>query len=175
MNPELKKKNVTKLSTLSDADGFILSVSLSKSKKKKIKYNKKEKEIKTANHDIELIQDLLNECNPSIKISNDNKYSLIGDKGYKTDKNYYIKKEEITIISPNKKNQKKNLINRHQKKKLGYRFIVENSINGFKHNSRISIRKDGKSNTFMGWVFISCLLYNIRINKRKEKEYKDNF
>ena len=75
VNPELKKKNVTKLSTLSNVDGFILSVSLSKSKKKKIKYNKKEKEIKTANHDIELIQDLLNECNPSIKISNDNKYS----------------------------------------------------------------------------------------------------
>ena len=170
VNPELKKKNVTKLSTLSDVDGFILSVSLSKSKKKKIKYNKKEKEIKTANHDIELMQDLLNECNPSIKISDDNKYSLIGDKGYKTDKNYYIQKEEITIISPDKKNQKKNLINRHQRKKLGYRFIIENSINGFKHNSRISIRKDGKSNTFMGWVFISCLLYNIRVNKRKEKK-----
>lgn len=174
VNPELKKKNITKLSTLSDADGFILSVSLSKSKKKKIKYNKKEKEIKTANHDIELIQDLLNEFNPNIKISNDNKYSLIGDKAYKTDKDYYIKKEKITIISPDKKNQKKKLINRHQNKKLGYRFIIENSINGFKHNSRISIRKDGKSNTFMGWVFISCLLYNIRINKRKEKEYKDN-
>ena len=173
VNPELKKKNVTKLSTLSDVDGFILSVSLSKSKKKKIKYNKKE--IKTANHDIELIQDLLNECNPSIKISDDKKYSLIGDKGYKTGKNYYIQKEEITIISPDKKNQKKKLINRHQKKKLGYRFIIENSINGFKHNSRISIRKDGKSNTFMGWVFISCLLYNIRVNKKKEKEYKDIF
>ena len=32
-------KNVTKLSIISDVDGFVFSVSLSKSKKKKIKYN----------------------------------------------------------------------------------------------------------------------------------------
>lgn len=84
-----------------------------------------------------------------------------------------IQKENITVISPNKKNQKRNLINRNQKRKLAYRFIIENSINGFKHNSRISIRKDGKSITFMGWVFISSLLYNIKINNKKEKVYND--
>ena len=73
----------------------ILAISLSKIKKR-IKYNKK-KEIKTANHDIELIQDLLNEFNPNIKISNKKTYSLIGDKGYKTDKKYIIQKEKISI------------------------------------------------------------------------------
>ena len=50
------------------------------------------------------------------------------------------------------------MINRHQKRKLGYRFIIENSINGFKQNSRISVRKDRKSNTFMSWVYISMVM-----------------
>lgn len=32
-------------------------------------------------------------CNPNIKLFDDiNDYTLIGDKGYKTDKNYTIKK-----------------------------------------------------------------------------------
>ena len=176
VNPELTKKNVTKLTAVSDADGFIYSISLSKAKKKKIKYNNENIEIKTANHDVELIQKALDETNPNIKIYNDiKKYNLIGDKGYKTDKNFNIQKEKIYLISPDKVNQKKHLINRHQKRKLGYRYIIENSINGFKHNSRISIRKDGKSLFFMGWVHISCLQHNIKINKKKEKEYKDIF
>lgn len=115
INPELKKKNITKISTLSDVDGFIYSVSLFKSKTKKIMYNKKQKEIKTANHDTELVQDLLDECNPNIKIyKTENEYTLIGDKGYKTQQKFLIQKEKITTLTPNKKNQKKNLINRHQ-------------------------------------------------------------
>ena len=167
INPELTKKNVTKLTTISDVDGFIMALSLSKSKDKIIIYNNSKKQIKTANHDVELIQQVLNECNPNIKIFNDiNKLTLIGDKGYKTDKKFFLKNELITIISPNKKNQKNNMINRHQKRKLGYRFIIENSINGFKQNSRISVRKDRKSNTFMSWVYISCLSHNLKINKK---------
>ena len=155
-------------------DDFIYSVSLSKAKTKQIIYNNKIKQIKTANHDVELIQNVLNETNPNIKFFNNiNNLQLIGDKGYKTDKNFYIKKEKVSMVSPDKKNQKKNMINRHQKRKLGYRFIIENTINGFKHNSRISIRKDGKSNMFMGWVYISCLSHNININKKKEKIYKE--
>ena len=175
VNPELTKKNATKLSTLSDVDGFIMSVSLSKANTKEIKYGKKIKKIKTASNDTELVQDLLNASNPNIEIHDNCNYSVIGDKGYKTKKNFMIHKEKITIITPNKKNQKNNLINRHQKNKLKYRFIIENSINGFKHNSRISIRKDRKSLTFMGWVYISCLSYNIKVNTKKEKVYKDNF
>jgi len=144
-----------------------MGVSLSKSKNKTIIYNNSKKQIKTANHDVELIQQVLNECNPNIKIFNNiNKLTLIGDKGYKTDKNFFLKNELITIITPNKKNQKNNMINRHQKRKLGYRFIIENSINGFKQNSRISVRKDRKSNTFMSWIYISTLSYNLKINKK---------
>ena len=174
INPELTKKNVTKLTTISDVDGFIYSVSLSKAKTKQIIYNNKIKQINTVNHDVELIQNVLNETNPNIKFFNNiNNLQLIGDKGYKTDKNFYIKKEKVSMISPDKKNQKKNMINRHQKRKLGYRFIIENTINGFKHNSRISIRKDGKSNMFMGWIYISCLSHNLKINKKKEKIYKE--
>ena len=52
--------------------------------------------------------------------------------GYKTDKNFYIQKEKISIIIPNKKNQKKNMINRHQKRKLGY------WIYNRKYNKRIA-------------------------------------
>ena len=64
-----------------------MALSLSKSKDKIIIYNNSKKQIKTANHDVELIQQVLNECNPNIKIFNDvNKLTLIGDKGYKTDK-----------------------------------------------------------------------------------------
>lgn len=176
VNPELTKKNVTKLSAISDVDGFIYSISLAKSKNKEIIFNKKKKKIKTANSDISLIQQTLNDCNPNIKLFNDIKnINLIGDKGYKTDKNFIIQKSNVTIITPNKKNQKRNLIKRNEKRKLGYRFIIENCINGFKNNSRISLRKDRLSNTYMGWVFISSLLFNIKINKKKEKIHKDNF
>jgi hypothetical protein len=125
INPELTKKNVTKLTTISDVDGFIYSVSISKAKIKQIIYNNKSKQIKTANHDVELIQNVLNETNPNIKFFNNiNNLQLIGDKGYKTDKNFYIKEEKVSMISPDKKKQKKNMINRHQKRKLGYRFII---------------------------------------------------
>ena len=58
------------------------------------------------------------------------------------------------------------MINRHQKRKIGYRYIIENTINGFKQNSRIAMRKDRKANTFMAWVYISCLSHNIKINKK---------
>ena len=64
------------------SNGFIYSVSLSKAKNKKIIYNNLVKQIKTANHDVELIQNVLNESNPNIKMFNDiKKCTLIGDAG----------------------------------------------------------------------------------------------
>ena len=53
--------------------------------------------------------------------------------------------------------------------KIKFRHIVENSINGWKHKERINLRKDKKISTFSGWVFLSILNHNLRINEIKKK------
>lgn len=94
--------------------------------------------------------------------------TLIGDKGYKTSETFTINNKKISLITPNKRNQKRNLINRHQKKKLGYRHIVENSINGWKHKERVNLRKDKTMIAFSGWIYLSILRHNLQINKIKQ-------
>ena len=45
-------------------------------------------------------------------------------------------------------------------------YIIENTICSIKKEERISLRKDRKINTFMGWIYISSLKHNIKTNKR---------
>jgi len=165
INPELKKKKVTKITEICDADGFVYSVCFNDHNKKEINYNNENKLINTGKHDSKCIAETLNNINENIKMTN---ITLIGDKGYKTAETFTINDEEIILITPNKKNQKKNLINRHQRKKLGYRHIVENSINGWKHKERVNLRKDKTITAFSGWVHLSILRHNLQINKIKQ-------
>lgn len=78
------------------------------------------------------------------------------------------------MTTPTKKNKKNKFINRNNNKKLGYRYIVENTICSFKHDERVNLRKDRNLNTFMGWVYLSCSSHNIKVNRRLVKELNEN-
>ena len=166
INPELKKKKITKITEISDSDGFVVSVSFTKPLTKKINYHNENITINTAKSDSKCIDETFNNINKNINL--DNIY-LIGDKGYKIAEN----NQNYKVITPNKKNQKNKLINRHDKQKMKYRHIVENSINGWKHKERINLRKDKKIITFAGWVYLSLLNHNLRINKIKKEKYTE--
>jgi hypothetical protein len=164
INPENKKKKITKITEISDVDGFVVSVSFNNPYNKVINYNNKQTLIRTAKHDSKCID----EAYHNIKNIDKSNIYLIGDKGYKINNI----NDNYEIITPNKKNQKNNLINRHQKDKINYRHIVENSINGWKHKNRINLRKDKKIINFSSWVYISLIEHNLNINKRKQEIYK---
>lgn len=166
INPELKKKKITKITEICDVDGFVVSISFNKPLEKVINYNHEKKKIKTAKNDSKCIKETIDNINKNIELKN---VILIGDKGYKINNNdNNNNNNDLKIITPNKKNQKKKLINRHDNNKLKYRHIVENSINGWKHKGRINLRKDKKISTFSGWVYLSVLNHNLRINEIKK-------
>ena len=85
VNPELTKKNITKISTISNVNGFVYSITHIDVNHKIIKYNNVNKDIQTAQNDVKTIITSLNEINPNIKIKSiDNKIDLIADKEYIT-------------------------------------------------------------------------------------------
>jgi hypothetical protein len=179
LNTDNKKKKSTKISVLSDNDKFIYSVdSISINKNNKKKYKKKRKKNKKRRKqkkNIKIIKNIkikkvkgfvhdVNTIDLAIKKINKNynfKIILIGDKGYITSKKFYFKRKKIELITPRKKNQK----NKIKNNKLLKRKIIENTIACIKKNERIMTRKDHKIETYMGWIYISCLLHNIKINK----------
>ena len=105
----------------------------------------------------------LKNINPNIKIKSQ-EINLIGDKGYITSNNITLDNKKINVITPHKKNSKEKFIYRNSKK-ISYRYIIENTICSIKKEERISLRKDRKINTFMGWIYISSLKHNIKTNK----------
>jgi hypothetical protein len=179
LNTDNKKKKSTKISVLSDNDKFIYSVdSISINNNNKKKYKKKRKKNKKRRKqkkNIKIIKNIkikkvkgfvhdVNTIDLAIKKINKNynfKIILIGDKGYITSKKFYFKRKKIELITPRKKNQK----NKIKNNKLLKRKIIENTIACIKKNERIMTRKDHKIETYMGWIYISCLLHNIKINK----------
>jgi hypothetical protein len=166
VNPELTKKNITKISTISNVNGFIYSISNIDNNIKMIKYNNENKEIKTTPNDVKTIQISLNNINPNIKIKSQVcTLDLIGDKGYIINKTFNYKENTVNVITPLKKNSRNKFIHKNNKK-LSYRYIIENTICSYKKDNRINTRKDRKIKTFMGWVYISCLNHNLNINKR---------
>lgn len=68
INPELTKKNITKISTISNVNGFVYSITNNIHNTKTIKYNNINKSIKTAKNDVKTIEISLNNINPNIKI-----------------------------------------------------------------------------------------------------------
>lgn len=98
LNPEYKKKKITKLSIVSNKNNFIHSVEVFEIKNSNDKY-------KTSVHDVKMINKSLN----NIIIKNESKYfNLLGDKAYKTKENFKLLKKNIKIITPDKS---KNLSN----------------------------------------------------------------
>lgn len=154
INPEYKKKKVTKLSIVSNNKNFIHSIEVFNLKTKNDNYN-------TAVHDSKMISQSLK----NIKIKNESKYFyLLGDKAYKTKDNYELNNKNIKIITPDKKNAKNKNCN-FNNNKLKKRIKVENVINKLKRFERIKTRKDKNINTYMSWVYISALINNINVNE----------
>lgn len=168
INPELKKKNITKLSTICNVDGFIYSISNVDYNIKTIEYNDhdKNKKIKTSVNDVKTINSSLNNINDNINIKSiNNTIDLIGDKGYITNEKFDYKDNKVNIITPLKKNSKNKFICRNNQK-LSFRYIIENTICSYKKDNRINLRKDRKLSTFMGWVYMSCLNHNLNVNHK---------
>jgi hypothetical protein len=88
-------------------------------------------------------------------------YHLLADKAYLTSDKIKLNYKNVKIITPDKKNRKiKN--NYYKNKKLKKRVRVENSFCNVKRNERVKTRKDRNLITYMSWVFISCLINNIK-------------
>lgn len=154
INPEYRKKKITKLSVVSNKDNFIHSVEVFEIKNENEKYN-------TSIHDVKMINKSLDR----VFVNNKSKYfNLLGDKAYKTKENYKLNKKNIKIITPNKSNT----INKNTKfknKKLKKRIKVKNAINNIKRYERVKTRKDRNIITYMSWVYMASLINNLNINK----------
>lgn len=151
INVEYKKKKVTKLSLITNKNGFIHSVLPFDIKNKNINYS-------TSIHDVKMIKKNITDIK---NINNNSKYYyLLADKAYKTKDKYKLQNKKIKIITPDKSNTK-NKNSKFKNKKLKLRVKIEN-INCFiKKYERIIIRKDRKLKYFMSFVYIGCLMNNI--------------
>ena len=145
------KKKITKLSLVTNKNGFIYSVIPFDIKNKNKNYN-------TSVHDIKMIKKSIEEIK---NIKNKSKYyNLIGDKAYKTKDKYYLNNKIIKIITPDKKNTL-NKNNKNRNKKLKLRIKIENVNCFLKKCERIIVRKDRKLKYFMSFVYMACLMNNI--------------
>ena len=151
INPEYKKKKVTKLSLITNKNGFIYSVSYFDIKNKNNNYS-------TSVHDVKMINKNFDDI---IKVNNkSNYYYLLGDKAYKTQDKFKFDNKIIKIITPDKKNAK----NKNKKfidKILKKRTKIENVNCYIKKQERVMVRKDRKIKYYMSFVYMACLLNNI--------------
>lgn len=152
INPEYKKKKVTKLSIITSSNGFIYSIIPFNIKNKFKNYN-------TFVHDSKMINDSLTNIK---NIKNNSKYFiLLADKAYMSKNKYKLTNKFVKIITPNKINSK-NKNTKSENKKLKKRIIVENTINNIKLYNRVNIRKEKKIKYYMSWIYISCLINNLK-------------
>jgi hypothetical protein len=150
INPEYRKKNVTKLSLIVNEKGFIYSVSYFDIKNENANYS-------TAIHDVKMIEKNLNEIN---KVNNgSNYYHLLADKAYKTQEKFELDDKVVKIITPDKKNAKKKNTE-FLNTKLKKRTKVENVNCFIKKQERVMVRKDRKIKYYMSFVYMACLLNN---------------
>ena len=98
INVEYKKKKITKLSLITNKNGFIYSVVPFDIKTKNNNYS-------TSVHDVKMINKNIND----IKNANNKSkyYNLLADKAYKTQDKYKLNNKNILIITPDKKCNKK--------------------------------------------------------------------
>jgi hypothetical protein len=155
LNSKYKKKKITKLLIVTNTFGFIYSI---------IPFNIKNTNniYSTSVHDVKMINENLNNIK-NINKSNNIYYKLLGDKGYKTNEQFIFNNKKIKTLTPNKINSiKKNT--KFNKKQLKKRNLVERFIGIIKQNNRIMVKKERKLKYFISFIYISCLLNNIKCN-----------
>ena len=153
INNEYRKKNITPLTVLCDKNKLPLCVSV-------LPYNKIFKNgRKTSCHDVKGIQTALDSVSlsiPSYVVCN-----LIGDKGYISKTKFVIGKNNVTLITPKRKNQKERTSN-YDKKQLRDRYKVENLFATVKAYSRVNVRHETKINNYLSFVYMSFLIEHIK-------------
>ena len=90
------------------------------------------------------------------------------DLGYLTSKKYKINNNDVTLITPKRKNQQATNTN-IEKIKLKSRYKIENCFGLIKQYERIILRKDKKMNTFMSFIYIACAIENNKILKKNNR------
>ena len=85
----------------------------------------------------------------------------MGDKAYKCKDIIKLNNKIVKIITPDKTNST-NKNNKFKEKKLKLRIKVENIINNVKMNERVKTRKEKNINYYMSWIYISCLINNLK-------------
>jgi len=166
INPQNKKHKGTKNSTIIDKNKFILSIIIGDTYLHKTKNGRY---YKTLASDIKAIDIHLQDLE---YINNKSKYfTILGDKGYKTYNTFKINDKVVHLISPDKKNAKKeNLNNKSQNIKLSkHRSKIEHVFSSIKRNSRICVRKDRRKSTYMNFMYIASFMHNIKIYKNSLK------
>ena len=170
INPQNKKHKGTKISTIINKNKFIFSSVIGDTYLHKTKnggyYTTLASDINAINkhlHDLEYV-------------NNNSKYfTILGDKGYKTYKKFKINNKIVHLISPDKKNCKKeNLNNKSQNIKLSkHRTKIEHVFSSIKRNSRICLRKDRHKQTYENFMYIGSFMHNIQIYKNSLKNELD--
>ena len=156
LNPEYRKKKITKLSIITNIYGFIYSIIPFKVKTITPIY-------KTAVHDVKMIKEGLESIKNNEK-SNKIYYKLLGDKAYKSKDNHKLNDTNVIVLTPDRTNAKiKNTL--FNKKILKNRNKVERFIGKIKQYSRVMVRKERNIKYYMSFVYMSCLLNNLQHNK----------
>ena len=128
----------------------------------------KKNKIKTSIHDVMMIQTSLN--NIKTRFTDIKSITLTGDLGYLSSKIYKLNNENIQLITPKRKNQKKKNTE-NERIKLCSRYKIENCFGLLKQYERIMIRKEKKMKTFMSFIYMACTIENNKIiNKNKKNQ-----
>lgn len=110
VHPEYRKKNATKIGTLVDSDGDIISIINMMINLSPGNLNGHEFIKKTFNHDVTIIQELFN--NVIVHLDGRKNINLCGDKAFKTQKTISHNNKHVNIITPARSRSDK------QKKKM---------------------------------------------------------
>ena len=121
-----------------------------------------------------MIQTSLN--NIKTKFTDENNITLSGDLGYLTSKKYKINNNDVSLITPKRKNQQTTNTNIEKIKlkspdcmAVQLRYKIENCFGLIKQYERIILRKDKKMNTFMSFIYIACAIENNKILKKNNR------
>lgn len=140
VNPQYRKKKVTKISALCDVNKNILSIL--------------EISSPTVN-DVKTIQETLD----NICVNINKPICIVGDKGYLNRKNKYTygnNKNKVKVFTPHRKNmiEKTPEIN---KKKLKKRYVIEHIFKDLKKYNRIYLRKEKEIKHYMSFMYIAVI------------------
>jgi hypothetical protein len=149
-NGESRKKKYTSLTVVINNNNKPVVIFDNKTNNKLINKNN----IKTLPHDTNSLMLSIKKLNKKIL----NKTNIIGDKGFIINP-LKINNLNINLITPKRTNQK--IRNTEQEKiKIKKRSLIERWIGKIKNFNRVMVRRDKLIQTYMGFVYLSCICIN---------------